>query len=436
MRYDGRYEKTLRQQTIEVNHRKFVGGSATITRGDTIVTSTAKWRKNDSLQAETYCLTVHYLGSAVSDDRTIATRQQHLTAMMNQILAASLKEWTAHDELVLEVIIQQDDGSVFSSAVNSLYLALQQLIDQSAMQTKDTQQHSMLPFAACTIAQLENETMILDPDYHEETQLSVMADVVVDQTGEFLGIFIDNCGQPYSINFLNEVVVVGKSKAEEALIELQQALYTQISIDQPEKTIVIATGNEGKAREFASLFGQAGYRIKTLKDFPELPDVAETGHTFAENACLKAETIANILQMPVLADDSGLTVDVLNGLPGVYSARFAGPQKSDAANNAKLLHELTDVPDEQRTAQFHCTLAFAAPKKATLLVEAQWSGHIGRIPRGENGFGYDSLFFVEELAKTAAELSPAEKNQMSHRGQAMKKLSEQWIDWLEGEDNV
>jgi non-canonical purine NTP pyrophosphatase (RdgB/HAM1 family) len=199
-----------------------------------------------------------------------------------------------------------------------------------------------------------------------------------------------------------------------------------------DKVIVIATGNEGKAREFAALFEKSGYQIKTMKDFPELPDVAETGQTFAENARLKAETIATIIQAPVLADDSGLKVDALGGLPGVHSARFAGLQKNDASNNAKLMYELTDVPDEKRTAQFHCTLALAAPDKETLVVEAEWEGRIGRIPRGDNGFGYDPLFVIDQNGKTAAELTAKEKNELSHRARAIKKLEEHWLEWLEG----
>ncbi|MPM97709.1 dITP/XTP pyrophosphatase [bioreactor metagenome] len=198
------------------------------------------------------------------------------------------------------------------------------------------------------------------------------------------------------------------------------------------KTIVIATKNPGKAEEFRQMFGKEGYAVKTLFDYPEIPDVEETGKTFEENARLKAETIAQILKQPVLADDSGLKVDALGGMPGVYSARFAGEPKSDAGNNAKLLHELTDVPNEQRTAQFHCTLVFAAPDKDSLVVEAEWPGKIARIPEGENGFGYDPLFIPDGSTQTAAEMSSEEKNQVSHRGQAMKKLSQKWQQWLEG----
>ncbi len=132
----------------------------------------------------------------------------------------------------------------------------------------------------------------------------------------------------------------------------------------------------------------------------------------------------------MLADDSGLIVDALGGMPGIYSARFAGEPTNDASNNAKLLHELTGVPKEKRQARFHCTLVFAEPKKESLVVEAEWPGEVGTIPRGEGGFGYDSLFYVPELGKTAAELSGEEKNKVSHRGQAVAKLKEQWEEWL------
>lgn len=134
--------------------------------------------------------------------------------------------------------------------------------------------------------------------------------------------------------------------------------------------------------------------------------------------------------MVVLADDSGLKVDALGGQPSVYSARFAGEAKSDAANNAKLLHELTDVPEAERTAQFHCTLALAMPDRESLVVSGEVEGTILTIPRGDNGFGYDPLFFVPTLAKTMAELTGEEKNKISHRSQALVQLEKVWDDWI------
>ena len=210
--------------------------------------------------------------------------------------------------------------------------------------------------------------------------------------------------------------------------ELAQQFLLQPHRIKP-KTIVIATKNKGKAKEFIDMFGKEGYEVKTLLDYPDLPDVEETGTTFEENARLKADTISKLLQCPVLADDSGLCVDALHGQPGIYSARFAADH-NDAANNAKLLSELAGIPTEDRTAQFHCTLVFAAPNKEDLVVDGEIDGVIATIPEGENGFGYDPLFYLPELDCTMAELTPGQKNQFSHRAVAVQKLSKQWEAWL------
>lgn len=195
-------------------------------------------------------------------------------------------------------------------------------------------------------------------------------------------------------------------------------------------TILIATRNEGKTKEFSQMFAQLGIKVENLNQYPDLPEVEETGLTFEENARLKAETISHLTGQMVLADDSGLKVDVLGGLPGIWSARFSGPDATDQSNNAKLLHELAMVFDiKDRSAQFHTTLVVAAPDKESLVVEADWSGYIDFAPKGNNGFGYDPLFLVGETGKTAAELSNHEKNIISHRGQAVKKLMEVFPAW-------
>ena len=197
-------------------------------------------------------------------------------------------------------------------------------------------------------------------------------------------------------------------------------------------SILIATKNEGKTKEFRQFFAQLGYKVENLNAYPDLPDVAETGLTFEENARLKAETIAELTGKMVLADDSGLKVDVLGGMPGVWSARFSGPDATDASNNAKLLHELAMVFElKDRSAQFHCTLVMAAPGAQSLVVEADWEGYIATAPQGENGFGYDPLFLVGDSGKTSAELSLEEKNKISHRAKALEKLVEAFPSWQE-----
>lgn len=194
--------------------------------------------------------------------------------------------------------------------------------------------------------------------------------------------------------------------------------------------IVIATGNKGKAEEFKSIFEKFGFEIQTLLDYPELDEIDETGDTFAENALLKAEGVSRALNTIVLADDSGLKVDALQGQPGIYSARFAGEEKNDAKNNAKLLGELSELPFEERTAHFHCTLALAAPDKESMTIEGELDGYILGVPRGQNGFGYDPLFYVSEKDKTLAELTHEEKNNISHRAIAVRNLEKVLENWI------
>ncbi|MCP1638808.1 nucleoside-triphosphate diphosphatase [Streptococcus gallinaceus] len=201
-----------------------------------------------------------------------------------------------------------------------------------------------------------------------------------------------------------------------------------------EDTILIATKNEGKTKEFRAFFKKMGYAVENLNNYPDLPDVAETGMTFEENARLKAETIAQLTGKMVLADDSGLKVDRLGGLPGVWSARFSGAGATDESNNAKLLHELAMVFEQKdRSAQFHCCLVIAAPERESLVVEANWEGYIAFDAKGENGFGYDPLFIVGETGKRSAEFTLEEKNQISHRAKALNQLLEAFPVWQANE---
>ncbi|QHE62383.1 XTP/dITP diphosphatase [Rossellomorea vietnamensis] len=188
------------------------------------------------------------------------------------------------------------------------------------------------------------------------------------------------------------------------------------------KRVIIATKNRGKAKEFQHMFAPYGYEVQTLLDLPHIEDVEETGVTFEENAILKAETVASELGALVIADDSGLAIDALEGRPGVYSARYAGEEKSDEANMAKVLEELESVEESDRTARFHCVLAIAGPDMETKTVTGSGEGMILREKRGTNGFGYDPIFFVPSLGKTMAELTQDEKSQISHRGHALEKL--------------
>ncbi|MBP3949693.1 XTP/dITP diphosphatase [Bacillus suaedae] len=196
-----------------------------------------------------------------------------------------------------------------------------------------------------------------------------------------------------------------------------------------EQEVIIATLNEGKVKEFKQLFGSKNWSVKSLRDFPEVEEVVEDGQTFAENAKKKAEALSNRLGKMVIADDSGLIVDALDGRPGIYSARYAGEEKDDKANIDKVLNELADLPSEDRTARFFCAMAVARPNEETLIYEGTCEGRITMEVIGENGFGYDPIFFIPELQKTMAELSPVQKNERSHRAKAIQLVFTHEHEW-------
>ena len=190
----------------------------------------------------------------------------------------------------------------------------------------------------------------------------------------------------------------------------------------PFSELVLASNNKGKLAELQAMLGDS-ITVRPQSDFTDI-EAEETGLTFVENALIKARHAARISGLPALADDSGLAVDALGGAPGIYSARYAGGG-GDAANNAKLLEALKDVPDAERGAQFICALALLrhAEDPIPVICEGAWQGRILHAPSGEHGFGYDPLFWVPERDCSSAELSPQEKNQLSHRARAMALLT-------------
>ena len=187
--------------------------------------------------------------------------------------------------------------------------------------------------------------------------------------------------------------------------------------------IVMASSNAGKLREIERILGDFDVEIVPQSELG-VSDADETGTTFVENALIKAQHAVAATGLPAIADDSGLAVDALDGRPGVYSARYAGPECDDEQNNELLLTELAGVPDEERGAAFHCVVAFVRPDGSEpVIAEGEWRGTILHERRGDGGFGYDPLFFVTDAGCSSAELPAADKNARSHRGQALRELA-------------
>ncbi len=186
--------------------------------------------------------------------------------------------------------------------------------------------------------------------------------------------------------------------------------------------IIFATGNENKLREIRQITENMGIEIVSMKDAGYYTEVEETGTTFEENAYLKACAIAKKCNLPTLADDSGLEIDYLNKEPGIYSSRFMGEDTPYSVKNAELLRRMEGVPDEKRTARFVCAICLVRPDGSSETVKATMEGRVAYKIAGENGFGYDPIFFLPERGCTSAELSPEEKNEISHRGKALRMM--------------
>ena len=193
----------------------------------------------------------------------------------------------------------------------------------------------------------------------------------------------------------------------------------------PGRTLLLATRNAAKLAELRRMLDTAdviGIRVLGLADVPEFPEEPETGATFAENALAKARDAVKATGLPAVADDSGLTVEALNGMPGVLSARWAGRHGDDGANLELVLGQVADVPDDRRGASFVCAAALVVPGGDEVVVQGEWTGRLARAPRGTGGFGYDPVFVPDGETRTSAELAPQEKDALSHRGRAMRAL--------------
>jgi XTP/dITP diphosphohydrolase len=199
--------------------------------------------------------------------------------------------------------------------------------------------------------------------------------------------------------------------------------------------IVFASKNEGKLKEIKAILAETGIDLVSLNSYPNVPKIVEDGNSFRENALKKAGIISEFTGENVLADDSGLTVDILNGEPGIYSSRYAGPDASDEENNAKLLENIKSVPVDKRMASFNCVLVFYQKYGEISFFEGKWQGQIIDERRGTKGFGYDPIFWVPELKMTAAELPAEVKNKVSHRAQAFSELKRDLLNILDNRKN-
>lgn len=193
------------------------------------------------------------------------------------------------------------------------------------------------------------------------------------------------------------------------------------------KEIILASSNKGKVREVQAIMEEIGIKVIPLADTGFTDEIEENGSTFEENAVIKAETVMKALNKPVLADDSGLEIDCLNKEPGIYSARYLGHDTPYPTKNKMILERLADVEEEKRSARFVCAMALAIPGEETITTRATMEGRIANEIKGENGFGYDPIFYLPEFGMSSAEISPEQKNEISHRGKALRMMKDELL---------
>lgn len=379
IRHDGRQAKELRKITIETNVYKHPEGSVVISFGDTkvICSATVEEKVPPFLRGEgTGWVTAEYsmLPRATNTRNIRESAKGKLTGRtmeIQRLIGRSLRavidlKKLGERSIIVDCDVVQADGGTRTASITGAFVAMKIAVDKM-IKRGELQENPIKEYlAAVSAGILSDGNCVLDLNYLEDSAAAVDMNLVMTESGNFVELQGTGEEATFSGDELNALLFYGKTGIEHLIAYQKEALMTQVNektFTSEEQTIVIATRNSGKAKEFKKMFAEKGYQVKTLLDYPEIPDVEETGKTFEENARLKAETIADHLKQPVLADDSGLIVDALGGRPGIYSARFAGEPTNDAANNAKLLHELTGVPKEKRTATFHCTLVFAAPNK-------------------------------------------------------------------------
>ncbi len=441
MRNDGRKADETREVKITRDYLKYAEGSVLIEVGDTCVICSAtveekipNWMRGEHrgwVTAEYSLLprsTQHRNIREAARGR-ISGRTYEIQRLIGRALRAVVDlEALGERTIWIDCDVLQADGGTRTAAITGAFVALADALQYLQREGKIDSWPLKDYVAGVSVGLIEQEAL-LDLSFEEDSSAEVDMNVVMTGRGEMIEVQGTAEKKPFSREQLQKLLELGEKGITE-LVGLQQEVLEEAprhhhqAVPVPRKKLLLATGNEGKVRELRDMLSSLPLDILSLQDYPGLPEVEETGRTFKENAVLKAETIANLTGEMVMADDSGLEVEYLEGRPGVYSARFAGEKATDEENNALLLELMKDVPPQERAARFVCVIALSSPDGGTITVEGDCPGYLGSEPRGERGFGYDPLFICAEEGKTFGEMDHEEKSRVSHRGKALQRIRE------------
>ena len=425
MRQDGRQADEARPISIIPDFVRTAAGSCLIATGSTRVICTASveesvpaWKRGSGegwLTAE-YAMLPASTGTrkrrdGVSKDGRGVEIQRLIGRSLRQAVDLRL---LGERTVTLDCDVLEADGGTRTASVTGAMVALACAVDKLMREGKLKVSPIVHQVAAVSVG-IVNDEPCLDLCYREDSRAQVDMNCVTNERGEFIELQGTGEGRAFSMEELATLTAYGQKGTDELRRAQREALGERAKVIGTRPVLVAATGNAHKLAELQTIFGEF-YTVVSMKDVGFDGDIVEDADTFAGNAAIKAEAVCAATGLPTVADDSGLTVDALNGEPGVYSARYCGHHGDDEANNDKLLAKMRGVED--RSAAFNCAIALKRPGKETLIAEGRCPGVILHERRGTGGFGYDPLFLYEPLNKTFAEVDQEEKNAVSHRARA------------------
>lgn len=429
MRIDGRTPDQARPVTIQTNFVRTAAGSCLIATGNTRVICTASVEEGvpPFLRGKGQgWVTAEYAmlpASTSQRKKRDGLKKDGRSVEIQRLIGRSIRQAVDMEKLgertiTLDCDVLEADGGTRTASITGAFVALTLAVDKLLHEGKILQSPINHQVAAISCGVVD-DVPCLDLCYEEDSRAQVDMNLIMNEKGEFIELQGTGEGRAYTAEELSALIAYGR----EGIKHLQQAQIDALGDAArhiaPKPPLVVASGNEHKLRELQTIFGDY-YTVISMKKAGFFGMIDENADTFAGNAAIKAEAVCAATGMPTLADDSGLTVDILDGEPGVMSARYAGMHGDDAANNALLLRRMKGK--EVRSAAFVCAIALKIPGKDTLIAEGSCPGVILDEERGNGGFGYDPLFLYEPLNKTFAELTEEEKNQVSHRARACEKM--------------
>ena len=429
-RIDNRANSELRPTTITIDFMKTASGSCLIETGNTRVICTASVEENVPpflRNSGKGWVTAEYAMLPASTGRRKqrdGLKKDGRSVEIQRLIGRSLRQAVDLTKLgertiTLDCDVLEADGGTRTASITGAYVALVLAVDALCKQGILTENPIIHQVAAISAGIVENEAM-LDLCYHEDSKALTDMNVVMTDEGTFIELQGTGEGRAFSNIELSQILAFGRKGVRALMRAQRKALQGRGDALLPKPTVVVASGNAHKIEEISALLGGA-YRLLPMNQVGFCVDIVENGATFEENACIKAETVMQAVGLPVLADDSGICVEALQGAPGIYSARYAGKHGDDASNNQKLLAEMENVSN--RTCSFQCAMALAMPGEATQCVVGECKGTLLRNYQGDGGFGYDPLFEVT-TGISFAQLSQTEKNAISHRGNASRAMHE------------